>query len=60
MCQTSAFLFVAGFTLGTASIHVCGVLIAYVASRNQKTLMFLRFAGAFFSGAGFQMIITMG
>lgn len=57
--NASAVLFVAGFGIGTAVIHISGVFMALFASRNEKTLLLLRFAGAFFSGIGFQMIMSL-
>jgi len=53
---TSAQLFIAGFAIGTAVIHVLGVFIGHFASHNGRTLMALRFAGAFFSGIGFHIL----
>jgi urease accessory protein len=45
-------VYAVGFILGTAGIHVLGVLIGVISSRTAKGVEFLRFVGAGISGIG--------
>ena len=46
-----------GFVLGTAGIHVAGVLIGIIAERLKEGAQLLRYAGAGIAGIGFHLII---
>ena len=46
-----------GFVLGTAGIHVAGVLIGIIAERLKDGGQLLRYAGAGIAGVGFHLII---
>ena len=46
-----------GFVLGTAGIHVAGVLIGIIAERLKDGAQLLRYAGAGIAGVGFHLII---
>ena len=46
-----------GFVLGTAGIHVAGVLIGIIAERLKDGAQLLRYAGAGIAGIGFHLII---
>jgi len=46
-----------GFVLGTAGIHVAGVLIGIIAERLKDGAQLLRYAGAGIAGIGFHIII---
>ena len=46
-----------GFVLGTAGIHVAGVLVGIIAERITDGAQLLRYAGAGITGVGFHLII---
>lgn len=46
-----------GFVLGTAGIHVAGVLVGIIAERIKEGAQLLRYAGAGIAGIGFHLII---
>ena len=46
-----------GFVLGTAGIHVAGVLVGIIAERIKVGVQLLRYAGAAIAGIGFHIII---
>lgn len=46
-----------GFVLGTAGIHVAGVLIGIITERLKDGAQLLRYAGAGIAGIGFHLII---
>ena len=46
-----------GFVLGTAGIHLAGVLIGIIAERLKEGAQLLRYAGAGIAGIGFHLII---
>ena len=46
-----------GFVLGTAGIHVAGVLVGIIAERIKDGEQLLRYAGAGIAGVGFHLII---
>ena len=46
-----------GFVLGTAGIHVAGVLVGIIAERIKEGHQLLRYAGAGIAGVGFHLII---
>ena len=46
-----------GFVLGTAGIHVAGVLIGIIAERLKDGGQLLRYAGAGIAGIGFHLIV---
>ena len=46
-----------GFVIGTAGIHVGGVLIGIIAERLEEGKQLLRYAGAGIAGVGFHLII---
>ena len=46
-----------GFVLGTAGIHVAGVLIGIIAERLKDGAQLLRYTGAGIAGIGFHLII---
>ena len=46
-----------GFVLGTAGIHVAGVLVGIIAERLKDSAQLLRYAGAGIAGVGFHLII---
>ena len=46
-----------GFVLGTAGIHIAGVLIGIIAKRIKEGEQLLRYAGAAIAGIGFHLII---
>ena len=46
-----------GFVLGTAGIHIAGVLIGIIAERIKEGEQLLRYAGAGIAGIGFHLII---
>ena len=46
-----------GFVLGTAGIHVVGVLIGIIAEKIKEGGQLLRYAGAGIAGVGFHLII---
>ena len=46
-----------GFVLGTAGIHVAGVLVGIIAERLKDGGQLLRYAGAGIAGVGFHLII---
>jgi urease accessory protein len=48
-----------GFLLGTACIHVCGVLVGIVANRTAKGAEILRFVGAGISGVGVHILYIL-
>lgn len=50
-------LYAIGFLVGTAAIHVTGVLIGLSANRSAKGVQLLRFAGAGIAGIGLHLII---
>nr|VFK24419.1 MAG: urease accessory protein [Candidatus Kentron sp. LFY] len=51
------FLYALGFVVGTALIHLTGVLIGYLAMRRTRTAEGLRFVGAVIAGIGLQLLI---
>ena len=46
-----------GFVLGTAGIHIAGVLVGIVAERLKDGSQLLRYAGAGIAGIGFHLIV---
>ena len=48
-----------GFLLGTAGIHVCGVLLGVIANRTAKGTEILRFVGAGISGVGVHILYIL-
>ncbi|MFC1837558.1 HupE/UreJ family protein [Thermodesulfobacteriota bacterium] len=48
-----------GFLLGTASIHICGVLIGVFSGRTVRGAEILRFVGAGISGVGVHIIYIL-
>lgn len=46
-----------GFVLGTAGIHIAGVLVGIIAERLKDGAQLLRYAGAGIAGVGFHLII---
>ena len=46
-----------GFVLGTAGIHIAGVLIGIIAERLKEGKQVLRYVGAGIAGVGFHLII---
>lgn len=46
-----------GFVLGTAGIHIAGVLIGIIAERLKEGAQLLRYAGAGIAGVGFHLIV---
>ena len=46
-----------GFVIGTAGIHIAGVLIGIIAERLKEGKQLLRYAGAGIAGVGFHLII---
>ena len=52
-------IYAAGFLLGTAGIHVVGVLVGIIASKSTKGAEFLRFVGAGISGVGVHIIYIL-
>jgi urease accessory protein len=46
-----------GFVLGTAGIHVAGVLVGIIAERIEEGTQLLRYAGAAIAGIGFHLIV---
>ena len=46
-----------GFVIGTAGIHVAGVLIGIIAERLKEGAPLLRYAGAGIAGVGFHLIV---
>lgn len=51
-------LYALGFVLGTASIHLFGVMIGLFAQMNARSAEFLRFVGASIAGIGFHLLIA--
>ena len=47
-----------GFVVGTAGIHIAGVLIGIVAERFKQGGQLLRYIGAGMAGIGFHLIVT--
>lgn len=52
-------IYAIGFLLGTAGIHIAGVLIGIVAGKTSKGSEFLRFVGAGISGVGVHIIYIL-
>ena len=52
-------IYALGFLLGTAGIHLCGVLIGVVSNRTQRGAEILRFVGAGISGVGVHIIYIL-
>lgn len=50
-------LYACGFVIGTAGIHVAGVLIGIITERIKEGKQLLRYAGAGIAGVGFHLII---
>ena len=48
-----------GFLLGTAGIHLCGVLVGVVSNRTAKGTEILRFVGAGISGVGVHILYIL-
>ena len=48
-----------GFLLGTAGIHLCGVLVGIISSRTAKGTEILRFVGAGISGVGVHILYIL-
>ena len=49
--------YVLGFIVGTAGIHIAGVLVGILASKTTSGAQFLRYLGAGIAGIGFHLII---
>ncbi len=52
----SSWQYIAGFMLGTAGLHILGVLIGYFANRIADGIATLRYTGAAVSGIGFHIL----
>jgi urease accessory protein len=52
-------IYAAGFLMGTAGIHVVGVLVGIIASKSAKGAEILRFIGAGISGVGVHIIYIL-
>ncbi len=50
-------LYVLGFVIGTAAIHICGLLIGWLAQKNLRGVEILRFVGAGIAGVGVHLLI---
>ena len=48
-----------GFLLGTAGIHVCGVLVGVISNRTAKGAEIIRFVGAGISGVGVHILYIL-
>ena len=48
-----------GFLLGTAGIHICGVLVGIISNRTAKGTEILRFVGAGISGVGVHILYIL-
>jgi len=53
----SPFLYALGFVIGTAGIHVAGVLVGLIATRLPKGTKILRYSGAGIAGIGFHILV---
>ncbi|MCV6589064.1 MAG: HupE/UreJ family protein [Marinobacterium sp.] len=51
-------LYAAGFIVGTASIHITGVLVGYFAHQLEHGAQLLRYIGAAIAGIGFHLMIS--
>ena len=51
-------LYTIGFVLGTAMIHILGVIIGIFATRTERYASFLRYIGAGIAGIGLHIFIT--
>ena len=49
----------AGFLLGTAGIHIAGVLIGYFSEKTTKGAAILRYVGAGISGIGIHILYIL-
>ena len=54
---SNPLFYACGFVLGTAGIHVAGVLVGIIAERLKDSAQLLRYAGAGIAGVGFHLII---
>ena len=52
-------IYALGFLLGTAGIHLCGVLVGVVSNRTAKGTEILRFVGAGISGVGVHILYIL-
>ena len=52
-------LYASGFIVGTAGIHICGVIIGLIAKKSSKATQFLRFVGAGIAGIGIHLMILL-
>lgn len=46
-----------GFVLGTAGLHIAGVIIGFFSTRTTKGIMLLRFAGSGIAGIGLYILV---
>lgn len=52
-------LYASGFVAGTAAIHILGVFIGVICSRNVRSTDFLRFVGAGIAGIGIHLLYIL-
>lgn len=52
-------LYSLGFVMGTAGIHIAGVLIGLIAQKSTRGAELLRFVGAGIAGIGFHLLMTL-
>ena len=52
-------LYASGFVAGTATIHILGVFIGVMCSRNVRSTDFLRFVGAGIAGIGIHLLYIL-
>lgn len=51
-------LYALGFVVGTAEIHIVGVMLGIYAQRNPNRMQMLRYVGAGIAGIGFHLIVS--
>lgn len=51
--------YIAGFMVGTAGLHILGVLIGHIADKIPDGAALLRYSGAIVSGMGFHILLQM-
>ncbi|MEP3196256.1 MAG: HupE/UreJ family protein [Lentilitoribacter sp.] len=55
----SSGAYIAGFMIGTAGLHLIGVVIGHLSDKIPDGATFLRYSGAIVSGMGFHILLQM-